>query len=77
VVVSESVMSISEDMTEQLRVELELRKLTTRLMNLQDEERRRICSRIARRRDAKHHGNRTESASHGTGKHQSKCSAQN
>ncbi len=38
----ESVISISEDITQQLRSELELRKLTTRLLKVQDEERRRI-----------------------------------
>ncbi len=42
----ESVMSISEDITERLRVELELRNLTVRLMNLQDEERRRIAREL-------------------------------
>jgi PAS domain S-box-containing protein len=42
----ESVMSISEDVTERLRAELELRKLTARLFNLQDEERRRIAREL-------------------------------
>ena len=39
-------MSISEDITERLRAELELRKLTERLFNLQDEERRRIAREL-------------------------------
>ncbi len=39
----ESVMLISEDITERLRAELELRTLAGRLINLQDEERRRIA----------------------------------
>jgi len=42
----ESVMSISEDVTERLRAELELRKLTARLFNLQDEERRRLAREL-------------------------------
>jgi PAS domain S-box-containing protein len=42
----ESVLSISEDFTERLRAEIELRKLTTRLINLQDEERRRIAREL-------------------------------
>src|SRR5262249_32353169 len=42
----ESVMSISENVTERLRAELELRKLTARLINLQDEERRRIAREL-------------------------------
>src|SRR5262249_20563030 len=42
----ESVMAISEDFTEQLRAELELRNLTTRLFKLQDEERRRIAREL-------------------------------
>jgi len=42
----ESVMSISEDITERIRVELELRQLTARLFNLQDEERRRIAREL-------------------------------
>jgi PAS domain S-box-containing protein len=42
----ESVMSMSEDVTERLRAELELRQLTGRLFNLQDEERRRIAREL-------------------------------
>jgi signal transduction histidine kinase len=42
----ESLMTISEDSTERLRAELELRKLTERLFNLQDEERRRIAREL-------------------------------
>src|SRR5262249_38049360 len=42
----ESVMSITEDSTEQLRAELELRKLTARLFTMQDEERRRIAREL-------------------------------
>jgi PAS domain S-box-containing protein len=42
----ESVMSISEDVTERLRAELELRTLAARLINLQDEERRRIAREL-------------------------------
>ena len=42
----ESVMSITEDFTERLRTELELRKLTARLFKLQDEERRRIAREL-------------------------------
>jgi PAS domain S-box-containing protein len=37
---AESVVTISEDVTERLRAELELRNLTARLFNLQDERRR-------------------------------------
>jgi two-component system, NarL family, sensor kinase len=39
-------MSITEDFTERLRTELELRKLTARLFKLQDEERRRIAREL-------------------------------
>jgi PAS domain S-box-containing protein len=42
----ESVMSITEDFTERLRAELELRKLAARLINLQDDERRRIAREL-------------------------------
>jgi PAS domain S-box-containing protein len=42
----ESVMSISEDVTERLRAELEVRTLTARLFSLQDEERRRIAREL-------------------------------
>jgi PAS domain S-box-containing protein len=42
----ESAMLISEDFTERLRVEAELRNLTARLINLQDEERRRIAREL-------------------------------
>jgi PAS domain S-box-containing protein len=42
----ESVMSITEDFTVRLRAELELRKLTARLLNLQDDERRRIAREL-------------------------------
>lgn len=39
----ESVMTISEDVTDRLRAEQELAQLTSRLLNIQDEERRRIA----------------------------------
>src|SRR5262249_48389128 len=39
-------MAISEDVTEHLRREKELSELTARLMNLQDEERRRIAREL-------------------------------
>lgn len=39
----ESVMTISEDVTERLRAEQELAQLTSRLLSIQDEERRRIA----------------------------------
>ena len=39
----ESVMTISEDVTERLRTEQELALLTSRLLSIQDEERRRIA----------------------------------
>jgi PAS domain S-box-containing protein len=42
----ESVISISEDFTERLRSELELRRLTARLFNVQDDERRRIAREL-------------------------------
>jgi PAS domain S-box-containing protein len=42
----ESVMSISEDFTERLRAETELRTLTARLFSLQDEERRRMAREL-------------------------------
>jgi PAS domain S-box-containing protein len=42
----DSLMSISEDVTVQLRSEQELRELTARLFNLQDEERRRIAREL-------------------------------
>lgn len=42
----ESVMSITEDFTARLRAELELRKLASRLFNLQDDERRRIAREL-------------------------------
>jgi PAS domain S-box-containing protein len=42
----ESVMTISEDCTERLRAETELRSLTARIITLQDEERRRIAREL-------------------------------
>jgi PAS domain S-box-containing protein len=42
----ESLMTISEDFTARRRSELELERLTTRLFNLQDEERRRIAREL-------------------------------
>jgi PAS domain S-box-containing protein len=42
----ESVMSIIEDLTERLRTEQELRTLTARLFDLQDNERRRIAREL-------------------------------
>src|SRR5262249_48729607 len=42
----ESLMSISEDVTERIRTEEELRKLTARLFTLQDQERRRITAEL-------------------------------
>ncbi|HKE55958.1 MAG TPA: ABC transporter substrate binding protein [Pyrinomonadaceae bacterium] len=42
----ESVMTISEDVTQRIRVEQELIELTVRLFNLQDEERRRIAREL-------------------------------
>jgi PAS domain S-box-containing protein len=42
----ESLISISEDVTERLRAEKELRNLTARLFSLQDEERRRIAREL-------------------------------
>ncbi len=42
----ESVMSINEDFTERLRAELELREVSTRLLTLQDQERRRIAREL-------------------------------
>ena len=39
----ESVMTVSEDVTERLRTEQELAQLTSRLLSIQDEERRRIA----------------------------------
>jgi PAS domain S-box-containing protein len=42
----ESVMTISEDFTDRRRTELELTKLTTRLLTLQDEERRKIAREL-------------------------------
>jgi PAS domain S-box-containing protein len=42
----ESVMTISEDVTQRLRQEKELLELTVRLFNLQDEERRRIAREL-------------------------------
>lgn len=42
----DSVMSISEDVTERLRAEQELADLTVRLFSLQDEERRRIAREL-------------------------------
>jgi len=42
----ESVMTISEDVTNRIRVEKELVDLTVRLFNIQDEERRRIAREL-------------------------------
>jgi PAS domain S-box-containing protein len=42
----ESVMTISEDVTQRIQVEQELIELTVRLFNLQDEERRRIAREL-------------------------------
>jgi signal transduction histidine kinase len=42
----ESVMTISEDVTNRMRVEKELVELTVRLFNIQDEERRRIAREL-------------------------------
>jgi len=42
----ESVMTICEDFTERRRIQVELEKLTARLFNLQDEERRRIAREL-------------------------------
>lgn len=42
----ESVMAISEDVTNRIRAERELLQLTVRLFNLQDEERRRIAREL-------------------------------
>ena len=42
----ESVMTISEDVTERIRAEEELSDLTNRLFNLQDDERRRIAREL-------------------------------
>ncbi|HEY6802327.1 MAG TPA: PAS domain S-box protein [Pyrinomonadaceae bacterium] len=42
----ESVMTISEDVTDRIRSDQELAKLTVRLFNLQDEERRRIAREL-------------------------------
>src|SRR5262249_52450104 len=42
----ESVLSILEDSTERLRSEHELRRLTARLFNLHDEERRRVAREL-------------------------------
>src|SRR5262244_1641461 len=39
-------MTISEDVTQRIRVEQELIELTARLFNLQDEERRRIAREL-------------------------------
>src|SRR5262249_5438167 len=42
----ESVMTISEDVTDRLRAERHLRELTVRLFQLQDEEQRRIAGEL-------------------------------
>jgi PAS domain S-box-containing protein len=42
----ESLMTITEDVTDRIRSEQELAKLTVRLLNLQDEERRRIAREL-------------------------------
>jgi len=44
--VVESVMTITDDFTERRRTEVELTKLATRLLTLQDEERRRIAREL-------------------------------